>query len=451
MLAVALAVAASQPATPPAITRFAEAGSTDSTQSRTALAAIARSWKDEYAAMMLDVIRLFPSDPGTKGGAVRQRLFDFLEQQTGQRLGPNIDRWRAWSWTLPYAPHPDYALFKGQIFGNIDPRMRAFFPPGVVSTIRLDEIEWGGVRVNGIPPLRYPKTIGRAATYLGDSNLVFGMVVNGEARAYPKRILAWHEMAIDRLGGVELTIVYCTLCGTVIPFDSVAGGRQFRFGTSGLLYRSNKLMFDEDSNSLWSTFAGVAVVGSLVNSGIRLQSRPVVTTTWREWRSAHPDTSVLSLDTGHTRDYSEGAAYREYFATDRLMFPTSKTDRRLPNKAEVLVMQLDDPRSPSARVPVAIHADVLARRPVYSFTAANQTLVVVTTDGGANRVYRALQPFPEQRAQSPIVSTDGARWLVTETGLVKQGDASTVLPRVSAQRAFWFGWFAQYPDTLLIK
>ena len=105
--------------------------------------------------------------------------------------------------------------------------MRDLFKPGTKSTIRLHEIKWGGVeRVNGIPPLEYPDHQGAAeAEYVDDDHVVFGIAVNGEARAYPKRILAWHEMAVDTIGGVELTIVYCVLCGTVIPYERVVDGR----------------------------------------------------------------------------------------------------------------------------------------------------------------------------------------------------------------------------------
>ena len=117
-------------------------------------------------------------------------------------------------------------------------------------------------------------------------------------------------------------------------------GAYASFGTSGLLYRSNKLMFDEETNSLWSTLDGRPVVGPLVGSDAVLTSRAAVTTTWGEWRRRHPQTDVLSLDTGHDRDYSEGAAYRHYFGTDRLMFSVPTTDTRLSNKAEVLVMRL---------------------------------------------------------------------------------------------------------------
>ena len=327
-----------------------------------------------------------------------------------------------------------------------------YFPPGVHASIRLDEIDWGGVRVNGIPPLRDPKVVRSPdAAYLKDSNVVFGLVMNGEARAYPKRILAWHEMATDRLGGIELTIVYCTLCGTVIPFESQAAGRSFHFGTSGLLYRSNKLMFDEETSSLWSTFEGVPVVGALVGAQVTLKTHAVVTTTWRDWRSEHPDTTVLSIDTGYARDYAEGTAYRDYFAMDRLMFQVSKTDTRLRNKAEVLVMRLGRETAQSPRVPVAIDTQFLRRHPVYTFSAASERYVVITSKTGANRVYQAHTPFPDQREGAVVLDTDGEAWRVTESGLVLEREPRTRLSRVPAHRAFWFGWYAQFPETTLIK
>ena len=484
---VALATAAPSaagPATAPPIERFVEASSADERIAKAALARIAADWKDSYAAMFVDMARfmrplsrdardtperpLTPDDErqassldrslgnapalASGGSPIRRRILAFLEKQTGRHFGDDLDAWRAWMWKLPYDPHPDYAALKGLVYGQVDRRMRAFFPPGTRASIRLDEIDWGGVSVNGIPPLRDPKRVTAAdATYLKDSNVVFGLVVNGEARAYPKRILAWHEMATDRVGGVGLTIVFCTLCGTVVPFESETRGRSFRFGTSGLLYQSNKLMFDEETNSLWSTFEGVPVVGPLVGAGVRLQTRAVVTTTWKEWRTEHPDTTVLSLDTGYRRDYAEGAAYRDYFATDRLMFQVSNTDARLRNKAEVLVMRLQDRTAPDRPVPVAIDARVLLRHPVYAFTVASQRLVVVTSPGGANRVYLADATFPDQRERVSIVDDHGDAWRVTESALVLERDSTIQRPRVPAQRAFWFGWYAQFPTTVLIK
>jgi len=95
----------------------------------------------------------------------------------------------------------------------------------------------------------------------------------------------------------------------------------YTLGTSGFLYRSNKLMYDKQTQSLWNTLWGEPVIGPLSEKDIKLERMSVVTTTWGEWRRRHPKTKVLSLETGHERDYAEGVAYRDYFATDQLMFP----------------------------------------------------------------------------------------------------------------------------------
>lgn len=476
----------------PPLDRFFAVASADDRTARAAMDRLGAEWRDTYTSMIIDMARLLrpapragfegtgadvavapnssddpddplgsvPSDPF--GGAaaprvareslIRSRLLSFLERQTGKRFDPYLRGWREWMWTLPYEPHPDYARFKGLVYAAIDRRMEQFFPPGARALIRLDEIDWGGVTVNGIPPLYYPKVLAAdQARYLRDSHIVFGVVVNGQPRAYPKRILAWHEMAIDRLGGVELTVVYCTLCGTVIPYESVIEGKLLKFGTSGLLYRSNKLMFDEGTMSLWNTIDGTPVVGPLAGSGLQLTSRPAVTTTWGEWRALHPDTTVLSLETGHKRDYGEGAAYRDYFSHDRLYFQVSKTDRRLKNKTEVLTLRVR-PAAGGAAQPVAIVADFLARNRVLHFEASGRRLLAVTSRRGANRVYALNQHdvvFPAQPADGVLVDTAGRRWTIAEDALTVDGGSIT-LPRVVAQRAFWFGWFAQYPETMLI-
>jgi hypothetical protein len=287
---------------------------------------------------------------------------------------------------------------------------------------------------------------------------VFGFFIEGEARAYPRRILAWHELALDRVANRDLTIVYCTLCGTVIPFDSSVGGKTRIFGTSGLLYQSNKLMFDAETRSLWSSLTGKPVVGPLVGSGLELAALPVVTTTWGEWRRRHPDTTVLSLDTGFARDYSEGAAYRAYFSTDDLMFDVSRRDGRLPNKAEVLIVRSTTPPSGADSAveaqgppPFAIATTVLSERPVFHVVVDDTNLVVVTSAGGANRVYASdVYRFAATDGDAVVRDVDGREWIANEYSLDATFDSSVSLPRVSAHRAFWFGWYAQHPDTVLI-
>ncbi len=114
-------------------------------------------------------------------------------------------------------------------------------------------------------------------------------------------------------------------------------------------------------------------------------------------------------------------------------------------------MRLGDERRPDRRVPLAIDTQFLRKHPVYTFGAANERFVVITSKAGANRVYQVDRSFPEQREGAVVLDANGAAWRVTESGLVLERDSTTRLSRVSAHRAFWFGWYAQFPDTMLIK
>ena len=226
---------------------------------------------------------------------------------------------------------------------------------------------------------------------------------------------------------MELTIVYCTLCGTVILHENEVGGVARTFGTSGLLYRSNKLMFDRESMSLWSTLEARPVIGALAGEDLQLRAHPVVTTTWGEWRVAHPQTTVLSPDTGVNRDYSEGAAYRDYFSTDALMFRVSKTDKRLKNKAEVLIMKLRG--EDGVTRPAAIAAEFLKKNPLHMFESAGRRFVVLTTSNGANRVYEAgAARFTKWNGRDIVEDETGRTLRVNE-------DAIGEHRRVPAQRS----------------
>ncbi|MGH8597410.1 MAG: DUF3179 domain-containing protein, partial [Gammaproteobacteria bacterium] len=359
----------------------------------------------------------------------------------------DVDALYEWLWSAERATYPDYSEFKARLYELIDPRFREYFAGRRQSLIRLDEIRWGGVVRDGIPPLKNPKMIAaREATWLGDDNVVFGVAIDGDVRAYPKRILAWHEMFKDQVGGRELNGVYCTLCGSVILYDVTVRGVMHELGTSGFLYRSNKLMYDHATHSLWSTFTGTPVVGPLVGKGIELQSLYVVTTTWKEWRKRHPETLVLSLETGYARDYREGAAYHDYFSTDRLMFNVPKLDRRLPNKAEILALRL--PQS-SAR-PLAIAAEFLNERPVHHDRIGTTNVVVLTDVSGANRVYESgTVRFVTWDRANAATDRDSRVWTVDEAQLI--GPGGVTLKRFPAHRAFWFGWYSAFPETRLVK
>jgi hypothetical protein len=495
--AMTCAAAAGQPegagAAPPGIRIFFDAASTDASVATPALETLAAAWRDGYSGMIVDLSRFMrsprrarPGDGAQETGAagelfggsearppgvpsrrephaalpdptslVRARLTRFLERRTGQRFGDDLRAWRRWIWARPYEPHPDLAAFKATLYAAVDPRMADFFAAAEGAAIRLDEIDWGGVGVNGIPPLDHPRIVAAAdAGWLDDKHVVFGLLVGGEARAYPKRILAWHELARDRLGGVELSIVYCTLCGTVVPYESLAGGVLRTFGTSGLLYRSNKLLFDEESKSLWSTADGRPVVGLLAGSGLELAAHPVVTTTWGDWRKRHPGTTVLGIETGYRRDYREGAAYRDYFGTQRLMFEIPRSDGRLENKDEVLALLLRPPGAGelAPRQALALDLAFLRKRPLHQRRFAGRDLVILMSRSGANRVYESSVAFAAFDGDETLVDGQGGRWRVAEEKLAPPaGSGSPAAPRLAARRAFWFGWHAQFPDTELVR
>ena len=397
-------------------------------------------WQTEWIPMILETAQL------TRSARYTIQLIRLLEQKTGQSFAFDIQRWYEWLWNQPALEHPLYPEFKSRLYRMIDLKFADYFSVGRLSTIRLDEVRWGGVRQDGIPPLRYPKMIPAAeADYLAADHIIFGIAINGDVRAYPKRILAWHEMFIDTVGGVPIAGVYCTLCGTVIPFKTVHNGVQHQLGTSGFLYRSNKLMYDQSTQSLWNTLWGTPVIGPLVGQDIRLQRLSIVTTTWGEWRRRHPKTAVLSLDTGYQRDYSEGAAYRDYFAIDDLMFNVPKLDRRLKNKDEVLALVF----SAYPDQPLAISADYLTRHPLYHDRIEDLQFVVLTDTSGANRVYQSgTIKFASWDGDNAIKDDQSQYWTLSEDALL--GPNSQRLHRLPAHRAFWFGWYAAYPHTRLV-
>lgn len=382
-------------------------------------------------------------------------LFDLMRRHSGQAFrNDQPHEWYEWAWSQPPADAGELSRFRVALYDAVGrPSLADYFRGGPPMTIRADEVRWGGVGRDGIPPVYEPTMVpATEATFLHDSNKVFGVRANGQARAYPRRIMGRHEMAWDTVGGEPLALVYCPLCETMIAYRRrTADGQTHDLGTSGFVYRSNKLMYDRATLSLWSTLDGEPVVGKLVNKGLKLKMEPVVTTTWGEWRSANPDTQVLSLRGLPPRvgekdtDYSEGAAYFLYHATEGLMFPVPAHDGRLKNKAEVFV-----PRLKGGKEPVALSVGFLKDRPVHHIEVGGTPLVVFTTPGGASRAYacgqRRFRPGP---SAGLLLDQDGVTWKATEEEL--RPESGKGLPRVPGHRAYWFGWYAAHPETKLVR
>lgn len=199
-------------------------------------------------------------------------------------------------------------------------------PPAVPT----DQILRGGPPIDGIPSIDHPHFISAGvAKFLREEDLVLGIELEGEAHAYPIKILNWHEIVNDTLRGTPLVISYCPLCGSGMAFERKVKDRTLTFGVSGLLYNSDMVMYDWETHSLWSQILSEAIAGEL--TGASLRQIPVHYSEWREWKASHPETLVLSDQTGHFRDY-ERDPYAGYDRSERLYFPVEGEDRRLKKK-----------------------------------------------------------------------------------------------------------------------
>ncbi|MFU8817641.1 MAG: DUF3179 domain-containing (seleno)protein, partial [Pseudomonadales bacterium] len=155
--------------------------------------------------------------------------------------------------------------------------------------IPVRAIESGGPPRDGIPAINQPKFVAAPeAGFLDDDDRILGVAINGQPKAYPISILNWHEVVNDSSGSQYFVVTYCPLCGTGMVFASNAGDGALIFGVSGLLYNSDVLLFDRNTESLWSQILGKAVSGPL--RGEPLPQLPAFHTTWADWRERHPQT-----------------------------------------------------------------------------------------------------------------------------------------------------------------
>jgi len=204
--------------------------------------------------------------------------------------------------------------------------------------VPIRAIEAGGPPRDGIPAIDAPRFVDAAAAGLADRDRVLGLALGSDVRAYPVRILNWHEVVNDRIAGQPVAVTYCPLCGTGMAFDARIDGQPTAFGVSGLLYNSDVLLYDRRTESLWSQIRARAITGPL--KGRSLTPVPLSHTTWAAWRARHRRTRVLSTETGFVRDYGRDP-YEGYEQVQRLMFEVEHRDDRLPPKAWVMGLVID--------------------------------------------------------------------------------------------------------------
>ncbi len=281
--------------------------------------AIARHGDARVAWFLSDLLRFL------RGGPLVRAVLEGFAELTGVEIS-EVNPWRdttdyLLAWDIP--AFDEYATYKGELFVLVEPGWAPFFEdaaPGKDSAIDWRIVSWGGVLIDDrplgdpdvcfrgcIPALDDPKTTDAAGgDWYDDEGIVFGVSLNGEARAYQKNIMEVHEMVNDTLGGRRIGLPYCTLCGSAQAYltDSVAAGIEVPvLRTTGLLSRSNKVMYDLNSKSVFNTFTGQAITGPLFDAGVELEQITVVTTTWGAWKQDHPNTTIVDQFGGIGRVY----------------------------------------------------------------------------------------------------------------------------------------------------
>lgn len=276
------------------------------------------------------------------------------------------------------------------------------------SLIDIDSIYHGGPPKDGIPslddPVFYPAGSG---SFLEPDDRVLGLVMNGVAKAYPIRILNWHEVVNDSFADTPVAVTYCPLCGTGAAFIARMDEIKLVFGVSGLLYNSDVLLYDRQSESLWSQIRAEAVTGEFI--GLKLQTLPLIHTSWKKWKVQYPATLVLSEKTGFVRNYGRNP-YQGYALTEQLYFPVANTsDAPLHPKETVLGVELNG----------GFKAYPFSRLKQYGKEQFNDSV------GGAEVMIFWDEEGHSARAAAPEGKT------------------------VSFIQGFWFAWYAFYPQTEL--
>ena len=300
--------------------------------------------------------------------------------------------------------------------------------------------------VDAIPPLDEPRyEDASGGDWLEDDDLVIGYLgAKGGAWAFPVKILNLHEIVNDELDGTPVLISYCPLCRSAIVYDRRLDGRELTFGNSSALYESDLVMFDRETNSYWWQVAGEAIVGTL--TGARLTTLPSTTMTWAQWLEEHPETMVLSRETGFARSYERDvfAGYRDRVNDGRFAFPVSADalDGRLAPGDEVLGLTVGgDSRAYSARaLGNAAVNDSLGGEEIVVFSTENgPTAVAYLANAGDEQLSFSYADGQYRDAQT------GSLWNLSGVAVSGplQGATLELLP---SRYTFWFAYIAAFPD-----
>ena len=313
---------------------------------------------------------------------------------------------------------------------------------GIKHIIPLDKIKSGGPPKDGIPSIDEPKFAKSSdAEFVSDDDLVIGIDINGEQKAYPLFIMVWHEIVNDNIGGIPVAVTYCPLCFTNQVFDRTVDGKITEFGTSGKLYNSNLVMYDRNTDSQWSQALGMAITGQMTSQ--TLKRIPFDVARWSDWKSLYPDTLVLTTDTGFSRAYGSDP-YGNYYTDSRVIFPVENKDERLFLKEKILGFDNG--------IYKAYKLSDVEKNKIINDDVGDKKIVLISLYPEMARAFNRIVDeqileFEYSNGQIIDIQTK-SKW--NFDGMSIEGQLKgKKLQREVFNPGFWFEWAAFHPDTLL--
>jgi len=328
-----------------------------------------------------------------------------------------------------------------------DPRFLTSAPSAVGGgewLIDQDLVFDGGPGKDGIPSVDNPKfTNASDVDFLSGNDLILGVRVGDDIHAYPHPILDWHEIVNDEIGGLKYALTYCPLTGTGAGGSRRVNGRETTFGVSGLLFDSNLMPYDRTTNSTWSQQRLQCVNGENIGEVPEIVS--LVETTWNAWRAAYPNSMVLNTDTGFGRNYSQ-YPYGDFRTNnERLLFPVTNVDDRLPSKERVLGVING---TESIAYPLALGTSNSLNGPQLITDVINGKDLAVIRDEGHNLVVafevNNAADYKSINGSFPFVieGPDGEQYDIL--GFNRSGDRQLSKPTQFV--GYWFSWGTFYPN-----
>ena len=394
------------------------------------------SGEQRYGPWLLDIQRVVSSTETDL--TVTRALQDLSGIPAIGSAVADFVQYGSWSRSNSIDPGEGYESFKLAAYATIQDEY-AVWLDGVDDPQVLGAISWGGVRRGGIPELNdNPRISAAEADFMTPDELVLGVVINDVAVAYPLRFLARHELANDHIDGIPVSLVYCTLCRTGLLFDRRVEGQIIDFQTSGLLIDSNKIMIDNQTETLWHHLRGLGISGPL--KGVELEQFPIQTVRWSEWLAEHPDTETLEtpaatfLDPPEREpivyDYTPGEAYSGYYEGGSVWFPIIDAPDIFEDQAGVITLQL-----PEGDLALEL-ASVEGESP-FVVEVSGHAVVVVPNVGGA-RIFDAGET--DLAEGDPVVVANFTPAMAT----LEDG---TELGRLVSGQSFWFAWWGVHQET----